>query len=147
MGQLDLTLLCSTNDDDDNATQAKMAPEAVNTQQDASNDVNVQLAADLQALKTAVAEPAAADAAADDSGDESDGDADPSTSNAAEGGKKKKNKKKKSGAAKKRAAKAKLAAPAMQQTEPPTVGLRKIYTNGVFPVGQIDVYGDEFYNE
>lgn len=76
----------------------------------------------------------------DDSGDEGDdGEAAVDEGGAATGGAKKK-KKKKSGAAKKKA-KAKNSPQA--QSEPPRVGLTKIFTNGVFPVGEIQEYTGE----
>ncbi len=57
----------------------------------------------------------------------------------AAGGAKKKNKKKKSGAAKKKA-KAAKAQLATSQTEPPRVGLSKLFSSGQYPVGELQEY-------
>ena len=54
---------------------------------------------------------------------------------------KSKKKKKKSSAAKKAATS--TSTPAMKQTDPPSIGLSKIYTNGQYPIGEVCEYKDE----
>lgn len=57
---------------------------------------------------------------------------------------KKKKKKKKSGAKKK---KSKTAKAVMEQTEPPSIGLTKMFPNGVFPVGEVQQYDETKFDE
>lgn len=57
-------------------------------------------------------------------------------------GDKKKKKKKKSNKKKKKTGK-----PAMAQTEPPRVGLTKVFPNGIFPVGEIQEYDTSKFDE
>lgn len=59
-------------------------------------------------------------------------EADPSTSSSS-----KKKKKKKSGAAKRKAKNSKVG---LEQTDPPTVGLTKIFLDGCYPVGELQEY-------
>jgi methionyl aminopeptidase len=95
----------------------------------------------------AAAAPAKPTPNADDSGSDDDGDEAPADGAAPAGGAGKKKKKKKSGAAKKKAQKARQAGPAMEQTEPPTVGITKIFPTNVYPVGHILEYPDSYWNE
>lgn len=102
-------------------------------------------AGDLAAKVDAVKLDANGTNGAADSGDEEDEavGATPATGDAATAAAKKK---KKSGAAKKKrqAANGKKN---VRQTDPPTIGLTKIFSDGVFPVGEIQEYDDKFYNE
>lgn len=69
-------------------------------------------------------------------GDGADGQAAASSKKA-----KSKKKKKKSSTAKKAATS--TSTPAMKQTDPPSIGLSKIYTNGQYPIGEVCEYKDE----
>lgn len=64
---------------------------------------------------------------------------------------KKKNKKKKSGAAKKKAKALKAAGgvsgPALQQTEPPTIGLSKMFLDGCYPLGEFQEYDESKFDD
>ncbi|PWN52467.1 peptidase M24A, methionine aminopeptidase [Violaceomyces palustris] len=86
-------------------------------------------------------------AADDESADEDD---EPTNGDATQGGggtgsSKNKKKKKKSGAAK-RKAKAANSNP-VTQTEPPRVGITKIFPDGIFPVGEIQQYDESKFDE
>lgn len=59
----------------------------------------------------------------------------PASGAAAKKKKKKKSKKKKGGAG--------AGGPAMQQTDPPSIGLSKIYPSGTYPVGEVSEYTGE----
>ncbi|CEH15612.1 peptidase methionine aminopeptidase [Ceraceosorus bombacis] len=102
------------------------------------------LAAKVEAVKLDTNGTNGAAGAAADSGDEEDDavGATPASGDAATAAKKKK----KSGAAKKKkqAANGKKS---VKQTDPPTVGLTKIFSDGIFPVGEIQEYDDKFYND
>ncbi|KAE8222442.1 hypothetical protein CF319_g4360 [Tilletia indica] len=82
----------------------------------------------------------------EDGGADDDEDDDEEEGAAAEGGatgtasKKKKKKNKKSGAAKRRAKANKGPNPVMAQSDPPRIGLTKIYADGIFPIGEIVQY-------
>ena len=69
----------------------------------------------------------------------------------ATGAAKKKNKKKKSGAAKKKAKALKAAAgatgAAMKQTEPPTIGLTKMFLDGCYPLGEFQEYDESKFDD
>ena len=81
----------------------------------------------------------------DDSDSEGDADdvngANGAASGAAKKKKKKKPKKKKGGAA--GTGNGGVTGPAMQQTEPPTIGMTKLYPGGNFPVGEVSEYTGE----
>lgn len=68
--------------------------------------------------------------------DEDDGEAEDAAATGT-GTSNKKKKKKKSGAAKR---KAKGSKQPIQQTDPPTIGLTKIFLDGCYPVGEIQEY-------
>lgn len=78
---------------------------------------------------------------------DSEGDADDvngsngATSGASKKKKKKKPKKKKGGAA--GTGNGTVTGPAMQQTDPPTIGITKLYPGGNFPVGEVSEYTGE----
>ncbi|WFD43795.1 methionyl aminopeptidase [Malassezia psittaci] len=76
----------------------------------------------------------------DDDGDDDDGAQDGASE--ADKKKKKKNKNKNKNKKKKKSGK-----PAMQQTEPPTVGLTKMFPGGNFPVGEIQAYDTSKFSE
>ncbi|KAK0537811.1 Methionine aminopeptidase 2 [Tilletia horrida] len=81
-----------------------------------------------------------------DDDDEEDGEGG-AANGAATGGKKKKKKNKKSGAAKRRAKANRGPNPAVAQSDPPRIGLTKIYLDGVFPVGEIVEYDRSKWDE
>ncbi|KAL4399096.1 Methionine aminopeptidase 2 [Malassezia pachydermatis] len=74
--------------------------------------------------------------------DEDDDDTAPAPQ--AEGEKKKKKKKKKKSGAKKKGTTAKAVC---EQTEPPSIGLTKMFPNGIFPVGEIQAYDESKFDE
>lgn len=85
------------------------------------------------------------EAKVEESGDEEDDEGDDGHGPAT----KKKNKKKKSGAAKKKAKAQKAAAAGggMTQTEPPTIGLSKMFLNGCYPVGELQEYDESKFDD
>ncbi|KAK0554580.1 Methionine aminopeptidase 2 [Tilletia horrida] len=84
----------------------------------------------------------------DDDDDDEDGDAAGGEGGATGGASKKKKKKnKKSGAAKRRAKANRGPNPVMAQSDPPRVGLTKIYADGIFPIGEIVEYDRSKWDE
>ena len=87
--------------------------------------------------------PAAQDPAVDEEDDdEEDDEGGADGPSEAEKKKKKKNKNKNKNKKKKKSGK-----PAVQQTEPPTVGLTKMFPSGVFPVGEIQAYDTSKFSD
>ncbi|WFD31147.1 methionyl aminopeptidase [Malassezia sp. CBS 17886] len=76
-------------------------------------------------------------------GDDDDGD-EGAVNDADDADKKKKKKKKKKSGAKKKKTGAK---PAAEQTEPPTIGLTKIFPSGIYPVGELQEYDEAKWDE
>ena len=97
----------------------------------------------LDELTTAGGQKQQGNEDSDSEGEDGDGDqvngASSASGAAAKKKKKKKSKKKKGGAAGNGA----VAGPAMQQTDPPSIGLTKLYPNGNFPVGEVSEYTGE----
>lgn len=87
----------------------------------------------------------------DEEGEEESGDEEEENETKPIGGAKKKNKKKKSGAAKKKAKALKAAGgvsgPTLKQTEPPTVGLTKMFLDGCFPLGEFQDYDESKFDD
>ena len=104
------------------------------------------LAAKMAETQVSDAPPAKDVSKAEAEGDEEedDGDDEEAADGPSEADKKKKKKNKNKNKNKK---KKKSGKPAMQQTEPPTIGLTKMFPSGVFPVGEIQEYDTSKFSE
>lgn len=94
---------------------------------------------DVAVESIAPVEPEVALNGEDDSGDEGEGD-DGAAEVATKKKKKKNKKKKKASGANGASAEVKQVG---QQSEPPTIGLSKLFPNGAYPTGEIHEYKDE----
>ncbi|KAL9932844.1 hypothetical protein V8E36_008099 [Tilletia maclaganii] len=114
----------------------------------ANGHVNGQEAASPAAATANGAEQNTKGGADDDDEDDEEEEGGANGGAASAGGaKKKKKKNKKSGAAKRRAKASKGPNPVMEQSDPPRVGLTKIYVDGIFPVGEIVEYDRSKWDE